>query len=611
MIPRSLSRAARRFARLFRSGGAEIVYSGRYVMDLPATPADPQRGERILTFLHSEGLIRRGDLHWPQPAQARDLALVHTDDYLDALVQPGALLRVVGVELSQADEDRFLTLQRTMVGGTLLATRLALSRRRPAINLGGGLHHAHADRGGGFCAFNDAAIAIAQAREAGFSQPVLVIDLDLHDGDGTRSIFAGDPTVHTFSIHNRAWDESEGAVASTAIALGPGVEDDEYLGVLERRLPPVIREVEPGLVLYLAGCDPAASDALGDWRISDEGMLARDRRVVAEVRKGAGRVPLVVLLAGGYGTGAWRYSARFFSWLLTGKSALEPPSTEDLVLTRYRHLRSLFTPAELTTAPNGDDWGLTEEDLMMGAVPKRTRFLGYYSTHGVEIALERLGFLARLREMGYPRPVLDFQLDHPAGQTVRIFGDASQQELLVELRARVDRRTLPDRALLFVEWLMLQNPLSEFKAHRPALPGQKHPGLGLLRDVVSMLVLVCERLELDGLAFVPSHFHLAAQSRKHLRFLRPEDAGRFRALCRALEGLPLSAATRALHEGRVYDAASGETVRWQPALMVLPVSERLRQSTAHEAYEEAARKAADALDLRLRPAPDPDDDAHR
>lgn len=594
-----MRRLFRRLAARFRSRPLPFVYDGRYVMDVPGIPQDPRRGENILTFLAMEALLRQGGLRWPRLASWEELRRVHSQPYLESLLEPGALLKVVGLPVADPDQDRFLTLQRAMVGGTLLATRLARSRRRAAVNLGGGLHHAHAGRGQGFCAFNDVAVAVAGAREEGFTEPVLVVDLDLHDGDGTRALFADDASVHTYSIHNQPWDTTE-AVASTSIALGGGVGDEAYLEALTGSLPGVVERVGPGLVYYLAGCDPAAGDALGDWRISADGLFARDRFVVETLRRTLGEVSLVVLLAGGYGSEAWRYSARFFGWLLTGRR-IEPPSTDDVTLARLRHLAGVLSPRQLTAEPEENDLGLTAEDLMPGGgrlgVP--TRLLGYYSAHGLELALERYGYLARLRSLGFAHPSLDLELDHPAGQTLRIYGDEERRELLVELRVRLDRRSLPGKRLLFVEWLQLQNPRKRFPPGRPPLPGQRHPGLGMLRETVALLVLVCERLDLDGLLFVPSHFHLAAQSERYLRFVDPEDQGRFRALCRALGDLPLAASTRAVDQGRILERASGETFSWQPAPMVLPVSEELKAEVEGEEYERRAAAAAARHELVL------------
>jgi acetoin utilization deacetylase AcuC-like enzyme len=605
-----------------------FVYSGQYRLDLPGVPYDPHRGEHILTFLIHEGLIARDDLHWPQAASLHALARVHSDDYLEEVLRPGGTQRIVGLQVPAQAEDRFLSMQRFMTGGTLLATRLARASGRPAVNLGGGLHHAHSDHGQGFCAFNDIAVAIAEARHGGFRGRILVVDLDLHDGDGTRQIFADDPTVHTYSIHNQDWGDAA-ALGATTLALGEDVEDAAYLAALERTLPPVVAEVRPQLVYYLAGCDPAATDRLGNWKITAQGLLRRDRFVMETLAPALdGGAHLVVTLAGGYGTNAWRYSARWFSWWLSGGDRRgdlqpgdypEPPSTDEITLLRYRHRAALVEPDELTgdgTAaersggkPKGDwstNWNLSAAEILpeLSGHPPPVRLLGYYSTHGVELALERYGLLSRLREMGFTTPTIEFDFDNPTGHTLRIFADRAKTELVVEARVRRDQRTLPGFEVLFVEWLMLQNPHAHFPPHRPRLPGQQHPGLGMLRDAVAMFLLICERLELDGLAFVPAHYHLAAQSRRFLRFVDIADEARFRALQRDLRDLPLAAASRAIDAGRVVDAATGEPLTWRPGPMVIPVSEALRQRVEDGDYERRAEELAARLDFRLAPPRD-------
>jgi acetoin utilization deacetylase AcuC-like enzyme len=548
---------------------------------------------------------------------------VHTVDYLESLREPGSLTRILGVRIPVADEDRFLDLQRAMVGGTLLATRTALETGRIAVNLGGGLHHAHAGRGGGFCVFNDVAVAVATFRKHGFAGRIAVVDLDLHDGDGTRAIFAADESVHTVSIHNRPWDEIE-AVEDTSIALGDDVEDAAYLAALEERLPPVLERFRPALVFYLAGCDPAADDDLGNWRISAPGMLARDRFVVGQLRR-LGDPPTVVTLAGGYGRDAWRYTARFLGWLLGAGREVEVPSSDEITLRRYRVLSQLLSPAELTGDGHGDDLGLTEEEVLgaLAGTPRESRFLGYYSRHGTELALERLGLLQRLRDRGFEHPTLEFELDNPAGQTLRLFNEvdpsgpagpsgpstrgrsagrrSSRAELLAELRARRDRRTVPGFEMLRIEWLLLQNPRARFAAGQRPLPGQQHPGLGLLRDVAAVIVLMSDRLGLDGVLFVPAHYHMAARAEEFLRFLEPEDAARYGALREALAGLPMAEATRAVDEGQVVDAETGEPVRWQPVPMVMAISERLEERLESDEYREKLEAARGRYRFRLAP----------
>jgi acetoin utilization deacetylase AcuC-like enzyme len=249
---------------------------------LDEAPLDPTRGQKILGFLADEGLLDRDDISVPRPPAVRSLLRVHDPEYIDAVGHdPEVTERIFGSRISDEEIERVMEVQRLAVGGTIQATRLALQGRSVAINLSGGFHHAERDRGGGFCIFNDIAVAVARLRAKGFREPILVVDLDIHDGNGTRSIFAHDSTVHTYSVHNEHWDETD-AEASTAIALGADAGDEIYLGTLLKSLPDVMMTVKPGLVIYVAGTDPAADDALGNWKISADGMFRRDRLVIAD-----------------------------------------------------------------------------------------------------------------------------------------------------------------------------------------------------------------------------------------------------------------------------------------------------------------------------------------
>ena len=169
----------------------------------------------------------------------------------------------------------------------------------------------------------------------------------------------------------------------------------------------------------------------------------------------------------------------------------------------------------------------------------------------------------------------------------------------MELRVRRDTASLTGFEMLRVEWLLLQNPRRSFTPERPALPGQRHPGLGFLRDVIAFLVLACERLGLDGILFVPSHYHTATQSRKVLRFFAPEHEARFRALRLALQGLAPAAAARAVEERRLREAATGRPVEWDPVPMVVPVSARLKERVLGEEYEAKVAAAAERYRYRL------------
>lgn len=558
-----------------RAGSADFVHTRDYRFEFPESLLDPERADRILWFLTASGLVGRHRLHAPYRASIEKLHAVHTDEYLASLENPEALVGAFGFRMAEPDQEVLLEAHRLMTGGTLLATHLARKRRGLVVNVGGGFHHALPDRGQGFCVFHDVAVAIADARGHGFDGRVVVVDLDVHDGDGTRTIFAGDDRVHTYSIHNHHLMATD-AVESTAIELGENVGDDAYLAALDDSLPALLARFRPDLAFYLAGADPAEDDRLGNWRISAEGMLRRDLRVLSLLRDGRS-VPTVVLLAGGYGHEAWRYPARSLSAVLNRGRALEPPRTDDVTWARMRKVYDRLSPPDLVHDPDALDWELSASDIMPAVGESRgsRKFLGYYSKHGLELALERYGLLKRLRALGYYGISLDFDLDPRSGHTLRILAEEFPDAPLAEIRVLRDRERVPGMELLYVEWLLLQNPRGQFTAERPRLPGQTRPGLGLLREVVALLTLACERLEMDGLAATAGHFHLVARSIGYFRFVDPRDEARFEAYRDALDGVPLARATRLAESGQVVDRATGDPVPWQPTLMVHPVSERL------------------------------------
>jgi acetoin utilization deacetylase AcuC-like enzyme len=589
---------------MVRGAPADFFFSPDYLVDLGGSPIDIHRSERILDFLLAERLLEASQVHNPVTASLWDLRIAHSAAYLDALRDPESLTSIVGVDVWPALHERALQAQRAATGGTLAAARAALQNERVAVNLGGGFHHAGIHSGKGFCIFNDVAVAIRRIRQEGFEKPILVIDLDLHDGNGTREIFAEDESVFTFSIHNRDWDEAA-ALASLSIALGDDVEDARYLEEIESTLPRLIRDVSPGLVFYLAGTDPAHDDRLGNWSIGAQGMLDRDRFVIEQTRSRHG-LPLVVLLAGGYGGDTWRYSARTFYWLLSGGSVIEPPTTEEVTLSRYRHLAHRLGGALDKPEPASDDWGLTEAELFgsLGVAGLEELFLGRLSQHEMELILEWTGILAHLRQMGFDYPTLSFDCGEVSGDTLRIFSDRGRKELLIELRVRYDRHSIPSMELLSLEWLLLQNPRSDFSSRRP-LPGQTYPGLGLLGEMASLLILICDRLRMDGLIFVPSHLHLAVKGKKYLRFVSPDDEAWFRAVYAAVADLPLAEASNAVARSRVVDASSGEPAEWHPMSMVMPISDRLHDLVEGEAYETAVEEAGRNLRFELASSDDP------
>jgi acetoin utilization deacetylase AcuC-like enzyme len=572
--------------------GVPVVYDPAYQGRTGSAPLDPLRGEKVLAALEDAGLLPANALSAPRPASLANLLRVHTAEYLQTLEEGGALTRVLGIDVSGAEAERLLDLQRLMVGGTIQATRLALRQGGVAVHLGGGFHHALPDRGMGFCVFNDVAVAIARLRARGFTEPVLVVDLDLHDGNGTRAIFARDPSVHTYSLHNEHWGDPE-AVESTSIALGAGVDDRRFLGVLRETLPPIFASFRPGLVVYVAGTDGAAGDAIGNWVLTADAIAERDRLVTSLCRPR----PLVVVLGGGYGDGAWRHTARFVLWLASGRR-LEPLDEGRLVLKRFRRLH--LGEAE---PDDGLAFTFSEDDLaaIQPGLRPPSRFLGRLPRHGVELLLEQVGILERLRAKGFRSLRVEVLTPEGAGHTLRILSLDRADELLVEVRLALTRGAVAGMEMVTIEWLLLQNPREPFSARHPRLPGQQHPGLGLLRVVMGFIVALCESQRLDGVHFVVAHYHVAMQSRSVLRFLDPEDEARTRALGRALSGMTLAEATSALAAGQVVDDSTGQPAAWRPAPMVLPVSERLLDLLADPEHDRRVEQAMAHFSFRVRP----------
>ena len=594
-----IRRTWRRLNLRFTGSGVATIYNDSYEHSLGVVPLDPERATKILAFLTEEGLIDSDDLWIARAPALRAMLRVHDPDYIESLQRHEVVERIFGAPVTDEEIERVVEMQRFAVGGTIQATRLALQNRGVAVNLGGGQHHATRNAGLGFCLFNDIAVAVTRLRAKGFREPILVVDLDVHDGNGTREIFAQDPSVHTYSIHGEDWGNTD-AVASTSIALGADVGDEVYLGTLLKTLPEVFAATKPGLVIYLAGTDPAADDALGNWKVSAQGMTVRDEFVIEISRRKNRRMPIAIVLGGGYGPRSWKYTARFMSWLIRGR-VIEPPGNEELTLRRFRQIKNTIDPSSLTSEPGDFTWKLTEEDLagILPGVPRRTRFLSYFSRHGVELLLERFGILDQLRVRGFENPTVDVDLSHPVGQTVRIFDGPDHKELLMELRVNRDSRLVPNCELLTIEWLLLQNPQAEFGPYRRPLPGQNHPGLGMLKEVFGWLVMVAEVLELDGIGYIPSNYHVASQSRRLVAFVNPEHEAWMRALEELFQEVPLAEASRIVADGGVVIEATGEPLRWMGYAMVLPVSDRLKERVSGEAYDRSVAEASRWAKVRL------------
>lgn len=251
------------------------------------------------------GLLRLQVAH---PATPEDLLLVHTPDYIEAVLEgtlSPAAQREIGFPWGPSLPRRSLF----SVGATVDAARAAL-KEGIAASLAGGTHHAYADKGSGFCVFNDVAVAARKLQgEWHRERPhapglrVLVIDLDVHQGNGTASIFAEDESVFTLSLHGDKNFPFRKEASDLDVPLPDGCEDDAYLAALDQALAEVWRRTAahpPALTFYLAGADPHEGDRLGRLKLTASGLRERDRRVFSELFER--RIPVAVSMAGGYGT---------------------------------------------------------------------------------------------------------------------------------------------------------------------------------------------------------------------------------------------------------------------------------------------------------------------
>lgn len=272
--------------------------SDHVVVPLPAGHKFPMEKygllrERVL----SESVLRAEDLRAAPAACDEEILRVHDDRYWARTVA-GELteqeLRRLGFPWSPAMVER----SRRSVGATIAACRAALEEG-VAANLAGGTHHAFRDRGEGFCVLNDAAVAARAMQAEGWARRVVILDCDVHQGNGTAAIFADDPSVFTFSIHGADNYPLRKEVSDLDIALPSGTRDDAYLDALDRGLAEALGRASADLAIYLSGADPHEGDRFGRLRLTKDGLAERDYRVLEGCR--AAGIPVAVTMAGGYG----------------------------------------------------------------------------------------------------------------------------------------------------------------------------------------------------------------------------------------------------------------------------------------------------------------------
>jgi acetoin utilization deacetylase AcuC-like enzyme len=513
---------------------------------------DAQRADHVLTWLLDHRLVARDDVMVAPEASARDLRLVHDDDWLASLDEPETVSRVVGYD-GPVPVDSMVELWRRGVGAAIEASEWVLRNDGVAATLMGGFHHAGPARGGGFCGLNDIAVAIGARRAAGFVGPIVVIDFDAHPPDGLAAFLLEDVEIRSVSA-----DSSWTAGGIEEIRVPMQASDREYLKAVDTALRFRRR---PGLAFYLAGSDPLSGDPLGALDVSPEALRERDRRVFAALEG----IPTVVVPGGGYQRRSWAIYAGTLAQAIGSRQVVAPDY--DPVARRVgRIARSMPDPAptELT---------ITEADLGMALRPAETvdeRFLGKYTRHGVELALETYGLQDSLRRMGFTDVEIDIRTG-PLPHRLRVLGSWSGgRDVLVEMSLGFrEVGDEPKWRTLFVEWTEMRDPRYPFdrgSTRRRPLPGQTHAGLGIAEEVGSVLIATANRLHLDGVSYIPSHYHVAWLARSRMRFVDPRAHGRFRALCRYFEGVSLSQASYAMEAG--LPTEEGDTIQWTPELMV-------------------------------------------
>ena len=306
MTPASMKQVkAPRGGRVYNNHVA-IVYSKHYQMSMGGLEKlhsfDIRKYARIYLKLNTEGLLRPEDVFVPKPVTQDEILLVHTPEFVESLKDSPTVARYIEAPFAAAVPNvlvdaAILNAFRYSTGGTILASRLAL-KHGIAINIGGGYHHAKPYQGEGFCIYADMPIAIRVLQKENLIKRAMVIDLDVHQGNGTAVCFSTDNSVFTFSMHQQHNYPPFKPPSDLDLGLENGTEDDEYLSLLDQHLPGIIESHQPQLVFYLAGADPYREDQLGGLHLTVGGLRERDEKVINYLRDAD--VPTATTTAGGY-----------------------------------------------------------------------------------------------------------------------------------------------------------------------------------------------------------------------------------------------------------------------------------------------------------------------
>jgi acetoin utilization deacetylase AcuC-like enzyme len=274
----------------------KLVYHPRYDLNLGAHVFPSQKFRMIYETLLREKIAAPEDFLEPLAASDDDVLRVHTTEYIEKLkggtLSPSELMRLEIPWSPEMVQACWLA-----AGGSLLAGRSAL-RDGFAANIGGGFHHAHPEHGEGFCAIHDVAIAIHRLQSDGAIATAMVVDTDVHQGNGTAAIFRNDSSVFTLSIHQEDNYPMPKPPSDIDINLPDGIEDEEYLAILEEHLLKALELITPDLLFYVGGADPYCEDQLGGLNLTKAGLRRRDTMVLDHAQRRG--IPVAITLAGGY-----------------------------------------------------------------------------------------------------------------------------------------------------------------------------------------------------------------------------------------------------------------------------------------------------------------------
>src|SRR5580658_19595 len=274
----------------------KLIYDHRYDLNLGDHVFPSQKYRLVYERLLHGGIAQSSDFLSPQPAKDEDVLRVHTPEYVRKL-KTGSLSYAEVLQLEVPYSQELIEACWLAAGGSILAGQKALQDGWSA-NIGGGFHHACPDHGEGFCVIHDVAIAIRRLQSERALERAMVVDTDVHQGNGTAVIFAGDSRVYTLSIHQERNYPHPKPPSTVDIHLPDGTADDEYLSILEERLDDAFSDFSAQLLFYVAGADPYIEDQLGGLALTMPGLARRDRLVFDDARRNG--VPVAIALAGGY-----------------------------------------------------------------------------------------------------------------------------------------------------------------------------------------------------------------------------------------------------------------------------------------------------------------------